>query len=114
MSRAREHPNALTAFEPKARLSLKDLAVFAELLLGLGNRPGRYPELVDLDSAFALILRSVLKPEKLRRAADMVIVEMREGDNIERASTRLLKIRSKFIGQLGAFVGRIIGISHVG
>src|SRR6185312_8346486 len=67
------------------RLLAPDLC-FRDLLSALEffqDHGGRHPQLLDLDTVVALILLSVVEPEKLRTSLDMIVVAVRQCEDVE-------------------------------
>ena len=71
----------------------------------LGNGGSRNPQLADFDPTFGLIFRSMLEPKKLRRAADMVVVQVRKRHHV--AIVRSQPV-AQMLWKVAPFVVRIV------
>jgi hypothetical protein len=112
LGRPRKKPDAGTLLEPMTGFLTDDAGAVVEAVFE--DRGRRNPQFPNLDAVFGLVLRCVLKPEEIAGPTAMIVVKMRESDDVVVVPLRGAQIGLEFSRQVEASVPAIVGIAHVG
>jgi hypothetical protein len=109
MLRPREHPDAISFTQPVAGLLPDDAGIILSALFNDGG--SWHPKLGDLDPAFALINFGVVEMKELGSAANVVVIEMGEGDDVDRVAHRVVDVRLEFLREIATTVVRVVRVA---
>ncbi len=110
--RAGKHLDAFALFEPVPGFLPDDTGVAVNAVFGDHGR--RDPHLVDLDAVRGLIFRSVPQPKEIQRPLHVVVVEMREANDIVEVPVSCLERLPKQNWQVAPAVGIVVRAAHIG
>ena len=112
--RPREDPDAFASLQAIARFRLDDVPLCTQVALALSDSRSGHPQVGDPYAVAPLILLGVLEEEEIRYALDVVLVQVREGQDVHIVAAQRVKPVADGPREIDAPIARIVRVGRRG